>query len=94
MVEFNLKIHPEQRVGYFQREIVEQFGTDLKILADARAFVAYRKGEDPKIVLRSLKIIMADLEFRADLQDMDSKAASDRNGQHNAHIQTKKVEML
>lgn len=90
MVEFNLKIHPEQRVGYFQREIVDQFGTNLKILANARAFVAYREGEDPNIVIRSLKIIMADLEFRADLKDMDSKAVSDSNGQDNSLKQNTK----
>jgi len=92
MVEFDLKIHPEQRVGYFQRELFDQFGPHLKILADARAFVAYRNGEDPGNVIRSLKVIIQDLEFRAYLQETDSKIASDGNDQDGSLTQTKKME--
>jgi hypothetical protein len=90
-VEFNLKIHPEQRIGYFQREIVDQFGTNLKILADARAFVAYREGEDPNIIIRSLQVLIQDLKLRADLLEIARMTASDSDGQDDTLIQSQKT---
>ena len=68
MVEFNLKIHPEQRVGYFKRELINELGTNLKILSAGRAFVAYPKDEDLGIVIRSVEIILDKLKFRVNLQ--------------------------
>jgi len=68
MVEFNLKIHPEQRVGYFKRELVNELGTDLKILSVGRAFVAYPTDEDLELVIRSVEIILDKLKFRVDLR--------------------------
>lgn len=67
MVEFNCKINPKQRVAYIPRQIVDELGTKLKIIANARAFVAYPAGEDPHVILRSLEVITKDLELRADL---------------------------
>ncbi len=69
MVEFNLKIHPEQRIGYFKREIVDQLGTNLKILSAGRAFVAYPEGEDPGIVIKSIEIIIEILRMKIDFPE-------------------------
>ncbi|MBA7708041.1 hypothetical protein ES703_116928 [subsurface metagenome] len=73
MVEFNLKIHPEQRVGYFKKELVNELGTDLKILSAGRAFVAYPKDEDLRIVIRSVEIILDKLKGRVDILDKKFK---------------------
>ena len=69
MVEFDLKIHPEQRVGYFKREIVDQLGTNLKILSFGRAFVAYPEGEDPRIIIKSIETIIKELRIKIDCQE-------------------------
>ena len=73
MVEFNLKVHPEQRLAYIPRQIVKELGTNLKILCGARAFVAHPQGEDPEIILRSLAVIIEDLKLRASLKDSSTR---------------------
>ena len=65
MVEFEIKVHPEQRLAYFPRIIVKEFGTKLKLLPNKNAAVLYNENASPDEVLASLRIIMEDIKLRA-----------------------------
>jgi hypothetical protein len=74
MLEWNLTINAKQRTGYFNKRVVDALGTRLKMLVSGRALVAYPEGEDPEIILRSLEVIIKDLEIRRDLEKTASAA--------------------
>jgi hypothetical protein len=64
MVEFKVKVHPEQRLMYVPKEIYQTFGTNLKVVADFFAAVIFREDAALPDVIRSLEIILEDLRHR------------------------------
>jgi len=64
MVEFDLKVNKKQRTAYVPRQVVKNFGTDLKLLPNFHAGVIYSQNEPPANVIASLKVIIQDLELR------------------------------
>jgi len=68
MVEFKIKIHPEQRLAYIPKEIYEALGSELKAVANRTAVILYPKNTDIQDVLKSLEIIQADLQHAIKLQ--------------------------
>jgi hypothetical protein len=66
MVEFEIKVHPEQRLAYIPRQIVKALGTKLKMLPNLKAAVLYPEDATPQDVIRSLQIILQDLQMRAE----------------------------
>jgi hypothetical protein len=73
MVEFKVKVHPEQRLMYVPKEIYQTFGTNLKMVANYFAAVIFREDAALQDVIRSLEIILEDLRHR-------EKAACNRKG--------------
>lgn len=63
MVEFNISVHPKQRLAYIPKAIVETLGLQLKARPDNYAVVVYPKGADPALVIRSVEILLADLKL-------------------------------
>lgn len=66
MVEFSLTVNRKQKTAYFNKKIVETLGYDLVILPNAHSGVIYPKDADKQDVIRSLKIILQDLEHQAE----------------------------
>ena len=64
MVEFKIKVHPEQRLAYIPKEIYEVFGSNWKAVANYYAAVIYREDATLSDVIKSLEIILADLKHR------------------------------
>lgn len=82
MVEFDLKINPEQRTSYWRRQLVDAFGTELKLLPNQEAGVIYRKGTDPRRVLASLDVIRQDLQLRVNDKRNGLTPNSKNRGRH------------
>ena len=68
MVEFRIKINPEQRLAYIPKEIYEVLGSDLKAVGNRTAVIFYPENATIKNVLKSLRIIQADLEHAYQLE--------------------------
>jgi len=66
MVEFQIKVHPEQRVAYIPKEIYQTFGSNLKIVANHYAAIIFRDDATLGDVIRSLELILADLKHRSE----------------------------
>ena len=66
MVEFEIRVHPKQKLAYFPKVIIKTLGTELKAVPNAKAMVLYPKEADLKTVIKSLKIILQDLELKAE----------------------------
>ena len=64
MVEFNVKIHPAQRITYFPKQLVEQFGYELKVLPNANAAVVFSKDKNLESVIKSVELLLQDLRLR------------------------------
>jgi hypothetical protein len=64
MVEFKVKVHPEQRLMYVPKEIYQTFGTNLRMVANYFAAVIFREDVELQDVIRSLEIILQDLRHR------------------------------
>jgi hypothetical protein len=61
MVEFKIKIHPEQRLAYIPRQLVETLGFRLKAVPNSVAVLLFSENADPEDVIKSLQIIKAEL---------------------------------
>jgi len=64
MVEFKVKVHPEQRLMYVPKEIYQTFGSNLKIIANHFAAVFFREDTSLADVIRSVEIVLEDLKHR------------------------------
>jgi len=62
MVEFKIKVHPEQHLAYIPKELFVMLGSNVKAIGDQAAVVFFPENMRTEDVLQSLKIIMADLE--------------------------------
>jgi len=67
MVEFKIKINPEQRLAYIPKEIVEAIGFELKATPNRAAVLLYPENMPLKDVVKSLNIIRQDLEHASEL---------------------------
>lgn len=68
MVKFELKMNKYGQL-YIPKELRSELGSELEALADARTSVMFRRGLKARDVLESLRVIMADLEHRAKLEE-------------------------
>jgi len=64
MVEFEIKVHPRQKLAYIPKEIVDSLGFVWKANPNTKAMVVYPKDTPLIQVLKSLEIILADLKLR------------------------------
>lgn len=68
MVEFKIKIHPEQRLAYFPKEIVQALGFELKAVPNSAAVLLFPQSADPEDVIKSLQLIEAELQHSLKLK--------------------------
>ncbi len=61
---------------YLPKELRKELGRELEALANARTSVLFTKGLKAKDVLESLRVIMADLEHRARLEEKEAEKLS------------------
>jgi len=66
MVEFDLRVHPEQRVTWLPRQLVKAWGFELKLLPNNCAGILYPKETEYDVVIRSAEILLLDLRLRAE----------------------------
>jgi hypothetical protein len=68
VVEFRIKVHPEQRLAYIPKEIYEVLGSDLKAVGNRTAVIFFPENATIQDVLKSLAIIRADFKHALQLQ--------------------------
>jgi hypothetical protein len=68
MVEFNIKVHKQQRIAYFPKAITEGLGFEFKAVANRVALLLFPKNAKLEDVIKSLRLIEADLEHARELQ--------------------------
>jgi hypothetical protein len=73
MVEFDLKVHPEQRVTWLPRQLVKAWGFELKLLPNNSAGILYPKEADYEAVIKSVEILLQDLRLRAEMKKGKSR---------------------
>jgi hypothetical protein len=61
MVEFEIKINPEQRLAYIPKEIYAVLSNHAKAIPNRVAVLIFRDGVSREDVLKSLDIIKQDL---------------------------------
>lgn len=68
MVEFNIKIHPEQRLAYIPKEIFAVLSSHVKAIPNRVAVLIFSEDVSTDDVLKSLDIIKADLLHAQELE--------------------------
>ena len=68
MVEFNIKVHKQQRLAYIPKEITEGLGFEFKAVANRVALLLWPKNAKIEDVLKSLRLIESDLKHAQELQ--------------------------
>ncbi len=68
MVEFDIKIHPEQRLAYIPKEIFEILSSHVKAIPNRAAVLIFSEDVSTDDVLKSLDIIKADLLHAQELE--------------------------
>jgi len=64
MVEFRIRIHPEQRLTRIPKILTQTFGSTWCLQPNTKAAIIYPEGVDLETVRRSVELILKDLEFR------------------------------
>ena len=77
MVEFKIKVHPEQHLAYIPKELFKMLGPHLTAIADQAAVVFFPENMKAEDVLRSLEIIMADLKHGLTMEKEREIAANE-----------------
>jgi len=77
MVEFKIKVHPEQHLAYIPQELYAMLGSRLKAVGDQAAVVFFPEDMKTEDVLRSLEIIMSDLRHGMALERKKEIAANE-----------------
>ena len=67
MVKFRIKANPVGQF-YFPKEIREELGESLELIANAKTAVVFPEGTPLDIVLKSLDVIKSDLEHRLEME--------------------------
>lgn len=65
MVEFKIKIHPEQRLTRIPKILAQNFGFVWSLRPDTKAAIIYPEGSDLEEVIASVEIIMQDLRLQS-----------------------------
>lgn len=68
MVEFKIKVNPDQHVAYIPKEIYEALGPNLTAVANRAAILVYSEGTTPENAIKSIEIIKADLQHAVDIK--------------------------
>ena len=67
MVKFKIKANPVGQF-YFPKEIREELGESLELIANAKTAVVFPEGTPLDVVLKSLDVIKSDLEHRLEME--------------------------
>ena len=67
MVKFRIKANPVGQF-YFPKEIREELGESLELIANAKTAVVFPEGTPLDIVLKSLDVIKSDLQHRLEME--------------------------
>jgi len=73
MVEFEIKINPQQGTAYIPKVIRETLGVELKAVPNRTAVLLYPKNMPIKDVVKSLDVIRKDLEHGIELQEKEAE---------------------
>lgn len=77
MVEFDIKIHPKQRLAYIPKEIFAVLSSHAKAVPNRAAVLIFSEDVSKEDVLKSLDIIKADLLHA---QQLEKKRGTSKNG--------------
>jgi len=64
MVEFKIRINPAQRITYFPKTLVEQFGHELRVFPNTNAAIFFSKDSPLEFVIESVELLLADLRLK------------------------------
>jgi len=67
LVKFRIKANPVGQF-YFPKEIREELGESLELIANAKTAVVFPEGTPLDIVLKSLDVIKSDLQHRLEME--------------------------
>ena len=72
MVRFKVKANPVGQF-YFPKEIREELGENLELIANAKTAVIFPEGVPLDVVLKSLEVIRLDLKNRLEMEKQKSQ---------------------
>lgn len=78
MVKFKIKMNAYGQF-YMPKEVREELGRRLELLGDAKTALLFPEGLSPTDVLRSLRVLVADLKHRAELESVRDPKPSRRS---------------
>ena len=76
MVEFNITVNRKQHTAYFNRKLIEALGYELGVNLDVTGGAIYPKDADKREVIRSLKIVLDNLQHQADVEEKKKAESS------------------
>lgn len=76
MVEFNITVNRKQHTAYFNRKLIKTLGYELSVNLGVTGGAIYPKDADKREVIRSLKIVLENLEYQADVEEKKKNVES------------------
>jgi len=74
LVEFELKLHPKQRLVYLPKELANLLGRNIRASANCVAVLMYPENIELKDILKSIEIIQLDLKHKISLEGRTSQS--------------------
>jgi len=62
-MEFKIKTGPQGHI-YLPKKVRQSLGDNLRLLPNAMTVVIYPEKADPRVVIKSLEVLIKDLELR------------------------------
>lgn len=78
MVKFRLKANDFGQI-YLPKEVREELGRSLELVGNAKTAVIFSAGLKAVDVLKSLRVLMLDLQHRAELEKMFTEEKDDQS---------------
>jgi hypothetical protein len=85
MVEFKIKVHPQQRLAYIPKEIVDALGIRLRAVPNLSGIFVYPENLPPEQALNSMKAI-----YRHFKQETEIKRKTALRDQHKNETESSK----
>jgi hypothetical protein len=76
MVEFDIKINPQQRIAYIPKELYEVLTAHSKAIANRTAVLFFPVGTSTEDIITSIDIIRADLMHAKEMQKKQEASES------------------
>lgn len=76
-MDYKIRVNPSERMAYLPKDVVERLGAELTIFPNTVAAILYPTGEDPRLVLKSVRSLLRHLQDEANIAKAKARISAE-----------------